>query len=88
MPYLGLCYGLQMAVIAAARSAGLEGANTTEVDPTTKHPVITTMDGQKGKENTGGTMRLGNYNCELAKGSLAAKVYGDSQDSRASPSPL
>jgi CTP synthase len=75
LPYLGLCYGLQMAVIAAARNGGLEDANTTEVDPDTKNPVITTMDGQKGLENTGGTMRLGNYNCDLAADSLAAKVY-------------
>ena len=75
LPYLGLCYGLHMAVIGAARSAGLKDANTTEVDPTTTNPVITTMDGQLGKENTGGTMRLGNYNCVLVAGSLAAKVY-------------
>jgi CTP synthase len=79
LPYLGLCYGLQMAVIAAARNAGLDKANTTEVDPGTPDPVITTMDGQKGLENTGGTMRLGNYNCDLAKGSLAEKVYGTSR---------
>ena len=79
LPYLGLCYGLQMAVIAAARSAGLDDANTTEVDPNTAHPVITTMDGQKGLENTGGTMRLGNYNCNLAEDSLAAKVYGSTE---------
>jgi CTP synthase len=76
LPYLGLCYGLQMAVIAAARKSGLEDANTTEVDPDTKNPVITTMDGQKGLENTGGTMRLGDYNCDLTSGSLAAEVYG------------
>ncbi len=75
LPYLGLCYGLHMAVIAGARNAGLTDANTTEVDPDTKHPVISTMDGQKGKENTGGTMRLGDYNCHLEAGSLAAKVY-------------
>ena len=76
MPYLGLCYGLHMMVIAAARLGGLNGANTTEVDPTTKYPVIDTMEGQKGKENTGGTMRLGNYACRFEKGSLAAKLYG------------
>jgi CTP synthase len=75
LPYLGLCYGLQMAVIAAARNAGLSDAHTTEVDSDTKNPVITTMDGQKGLENTGGTMRLGNYNCDLAAGSLAQQVY-------------
>ncbi len=76
LPYLGLCYGLHMAVIAAARNAGLADAHTTEVDPDTKHAVIDTMEGQKGMENTGGTMRLGNYNCQLEAGSLAARVYG------------
>ena len=75
-PYLGLCYGLHMMVIAAARLNGLKGANTTEVDADTPYPVIDTMDGQKGLENTGGTMRLGNYACHFVAGSLAAKVYG------------
>jgi CTP synthase len=75
-PYLGLCYGLHMMVIAAARSAGLTGANTTEVNPDTKYPVIDTMEGQKGLESTGGTMRLGNYACHFEKNSLAAKLYG------------
>lgn len=79
VPYLGLCYGLHMALIAAARNAGLKGANTDEADPKCKHPVISTMEGQKGKENTGGTMRLGNYRCDLASGSLAAKLYGEKQ---------
>jgi CTP synthase len=65
-----------MMVVAAARNAGLKGANTTEVDPDTKHPVIATMEDQKGKENTGGTMRLGNYACHLAEGSLARGLYG------------
>lgn len=76
LPYLGLCYGLHMGVIAAARAHGLTDANTTEVDPHTSNPVIATMEGQKGKENTGGTMRLGNYDCKLTKGSLTAKLYG------------
>lgn len=75
-PYLGLCYGMHMAVIAAARRAGLKDANTTEVDSGTKAPVITTMDDQKGLENTGGTMRLGNYNCHFEKDSAAAVLYG------------
>ena len=78
MPYLGLCYGLHMAVIAAARLHGLDHANTTEVDPSTPDPVIATMVGQEGKQSTGGTMRLGNYNCNLLEGSLAAKLYGTS----------
>lgn len=76
MPYLGLCYGLHMGVIAAARMNGLDDANTTEVDPNTTNPVIATMEDQKGKENTGGTMRLGNYDCHLEESSLAAKLYG------------
>jgi CTP synthase len=75
MPLLGLCYGLHMMLIAAARSAGLTDANSTEVDPSTKHPVIATMNDQKGKENTGGTMRLGDYPCVIAKDSLSAKLY-------------
>ncbi|HXE10258.1 MAG TPA: CTP synthase [Verrucomicrobiae bacterium] len=79
LPYLGLCLGLQMAVIAAARNAGIEDATTFELDPNAEHQVITTMDGQEGKQMTGGTMRLGNYNCELEKGSLAAKVYGEAK---------
>jgi CTP synthase len=76
LPYLGLCLGLQMGVIAAARSGGLAKATTAELDPKSSDLVINTMADQKGKENTGGTMRLGNYDCTLQKGSLAAKVYG------------
>ncbi len=75
-PYLGLCLGLQMAVVAAARNAGVDDATTTELDSTSKNQVITTMEGQVGKENTGGTMRLGDYDCDLAADSLAAKTYG------------
>lgn len=76
VPYLGLCLGLQVAVIAAARNYGLHTANSKELDHTAEHPVITTLSGQEGKENTGGTMRLGNYSCVLAKGSLARRLYG------------
>ena len=76
LPYLGLCLGLQMAVIAAARNAGLTAATTKEIDAQATDLVITTMDDQVGKENTGGTMRLGNYDCVLQKGSLARKCYG------------
>ncbi len=76
VPYLGLCLGLQMAVIAAARLGGLSDATTFELEPDGKNLVINTMSDQKGKENTGGTMRLGNYDCQLAKGSLVAKLYG------------
>lgn len=79
VPYLGLCLGMQVAVIAAARRAGLEDANSTEVNSDTKHDVIYIMDGQQGKESTGGTLRLGDYPCKLAKGSLAEQVYGTTE---------
>jgi CTP synthase len=75
LPYLGLCLGLQMAVIAAARNGGIADATTAELDPTGENKVIHTMAGQEGKENTGGTMRLGDYPCKIAPDSLAAKVY-------------
>jgi CTP synthase len=75
-PYLGLCLGLQMGVIAAARNAGIADATTFELDPDAENVVINTMEDQKGKLSTGGTMRLGDYDCTLEKGSLAAKVYG------------
>lgn len=76
VPYLGLCLGLQMAVVAAARNAGISDATSAELNPDSPNLVINTMAGQEGKENTGGTMRLGDYNCHLADGSLAAKAYG------------
>ncbi len=75
LPYLGLCYGLHMAVIAAARMHGLADANTTEVNPQTAYPVIATLPGQEGKENTGGTMRLGDYDCVLAPNSMVSHLY-------------
>ncbi len=74
-PYLGLCLGLQMAVIAAARNAGLQDANTFELNPEANNLIITTMADQVGKHMTGGTMRLGNYDCHIQDGTLAAKVY-------------
>ncbi|HET8670282.1 MAG TPA: gamma-glutamyl-gamma-aminobutyrate hydrolase family protein, partial [Candidatus Saccharimonadales bacterium] len=76
VPYLGLCLGLQMAVIAAARNGGLANATTEELDAKAEHKVISTMADQKGLENTGGTMRLGDYPCKVAEGSLAATLYG------------
>ena len=76
VPYLGLCLGMQVAVIAVARRAGLTDANTTEIDQGTAHPVIHIMEDQKTVEAKGGTMRLGDYPCRLTAGSLAAKVYG------------
>ena len=80
IPYLGLCYGMQMAAIEAARNVlKLKDANTTEINPKTKNPVIHLMNEQEEKmknTNYGGTMRLGDYPCVLKPGSLARKLYG------------
>ncbi len=76
LPYLGLCLGLQMGVIAAARNGGVNEASSRELNPKSPDLVIDTMSDQLGKENTGGTMRLGNYSCNIAKDSLSAKLYG------------
>ena len=74
-PYLGLCLGLQMACVAAARRAGLKDANSEEFDGKTSHNVVYIMEGQKGKESTGGTMRLGDYPAVLKSGSKTAEIY-------------
>jgi CTP synthase len=75
VPYLGLCYGMQMAVIEVARNVvGLEAANSTEIDPETPHPVIDIMPDQVGVD-MGGTMRLGSWPCKIEPGTLAAEVY-------------
>jgi CTP synthase len=75
-PFLGICYGLHMAVIEFARNCcGLSGAHTTEVDKECKYPVIDLMEAQKKVSDLGGTMRLGAYECEIEKGSLAHKTY-------------
>jgi CTP synthase len=75
-PYLGLCLGLQTAVIAAARRGGVENANSEEFDAPAGANVVYIMEGQKGKESTGGTMRLGDCPAVLTKGSKTAKLYG------------
>ena len=77
LPFLGSCYGMQWAVVEFARHVcGLAGANTTEVDPDTPHPVISLLAEQRGITVKGGTMRLGRYPCRLVPGSLAAQLYG------------
>lgn len=76
LPYLGICLGLQVAVIAAARRGGLSEAHSTEFAPDTKQDVVYIMDGQQGMESTGGTLRLGNYPSALEDGSLVRAVYG------------
>jgi CTP synthase len=69
IPYFGLCFGMQIAVIETARNlCGLAGANSSEVDPQTPHPVISLLDEQKKKVDLGGTMRLGAQPCQLKPG--------------------
>lgn len=75
-PYLGLCLGLQVALIAAARRSGLTRANSSEFDPNSPDIVVRTMPDQVGKENTGGSMRLGDYTCKLEPGTRSRKAYG------------
>jgi CTP synthase len=79
IPYLGLCFGMQMAVIEFARNVlGLNGANTTEADPKTKHPVIHVMEDQEqylAKHQYGGTIRLGAYPCVVKKGTKLEEAY-------------
>ncbi|MCA9511121.1 MAG: CTP synthase [Myxococcota bacterium] len=77
IPYLGICYGMQMAVIEFARHvAGLERANSTEIDPATPHPVIDFLPEQRAVADKGATMRLGAYPCALAEGTRARELYG------------
>ena len=76
VPFLGICLGMQMAVVEFARDVlGLKDANSEEFDELTKNPVIHIMHDQKGVTNKGGTMRLGAYPCNIKEGSLAKKVY-------------
>ncbi|OUJ71975.1 CTP synthase [Hymenobacter crusticola] len=77
IPFFGICLGMQCAVVEFARNVlQLPGASSTEMDAQTPHPVINMMEEQKAITQKGGTMRLGAYNCELRKGSKAAKAYG------------
>lgn len=77
IPFLGICYGLQMAVIEFARTVcGLKGANTTEVDKATAYPVVDIMESQRGVDEKGGTMRLGAYTAYIKKGTRVFELYG------------
>jgi CTP synthase len=78
VPFLGICLGLQCAVVEFARSVcGLEGANSSEFDTATPHPVIDLLPEQKGVTDLGGTMRLGAQPCHLTPGTKAAEAYGE-----------
>jgi CTP synthase len=86
-PYMGICFGMQLAVIEFARNVmGLEGANSTEFDPATPHPVVAlitewqnrdgSIEKRSASSDLGGTMRLGAQPCEVVPGSLAHRIYG------------
>jgi len=80
VPFLGICLGMQCAVIEFARNVlGMANANSTEMDAETPYPVIAMMEEQKALENKGGTMRLGAYPCVVKEGSKAFAVYGKKQ---------
>ncbi|MDP2749462.1 MAG: gamma-glutamyl-gamma-aminobutyrate hydrolase family protein, partial [Nanoarchaeota archaeon] len=80
LPYLGLCYGMQLAVVEFARNVcGMNGANTTEINRNTKYPVIDILPEQKKKleeKNFGASMRLGAYKAKLKKGTIVHGLYG------------
>lgn len=78
IPYFGICLGMQIGLIEIARNAlGFRDAHTTEVEAKTTYPIIDLMDSQKGIENLGGTLRLGNYDCLLEPDSKVHKLYGE-----------
>jgi len=78
IPYLGICLGMQLAVVEFARNVlGLKDAHSSELNPETKHPVIDLMPEQKDIEDMGGTMRLGIYPCKIYEGTKAHEAYGD-----------
>ncbi|MFD2597586.1 CTP synthase [Sphingobacterium corticis] len=77
IPFFGICLGMQCSVIEFARNVlSLSGANSFEMDESTKYPVINLMEEQKTIKNMGGTMRLGAYDCDLKKGTRAYSIYG------------
>jgi len=83
VPYLGLCFGMQMAIVEIARNlAKLEGANSVEVNLETKYPVISLMPEQEEylkKHQYGGTIRLGNWPCKIKEGTILKKIYGKNE---------
>ncbi len=80
IPTLGICFGLQLMVVEYARNAiGMEGANSTELDPDTPYPVIDLMETQRGLDEYGGTMRLGAYKILIEEDTLAYRLYGEKE---------
>ncbi len=80
IPFFGICLGMQCATVEFARNVlGLEGANSTEIDKNSPHPIIDMMEEQKHVVNMGGTMRLGAYACDIVEDTLTHKIYGTSK---------
>ena len=80
IPFFGICFGMQLACVEFARHVcGLDRANSTEIDPTTPHPVVDLMPDQRGVTDKGATMRLGAYPCVLKPGTRAAEAYGTTE---------
>jgi CTP synthase len=77
VPFFGICFGMQLAVVEFARHVcGMTAANSTEIDPETRYPVISMMNEQRQVTAKGGTMRLGAYPCVLSEGTRAFEAYG------------
>ncbi|MES2837589.1 MAG: CTP synthase [Bacteroidota bacterium] len=80
IPFLGICLGMQCAVVEFARNVlNFEGAHSSEMNPETKYPVIDILENQKGIKNKGGTMRLGAYPCHITKTTKAHQIYGKTE---------
>jgi CTP synthase len=80
IPYLGLCLGMQLATIEFARNVcGIKDANSTEFDKNTPQPVISLLEEQRGVRNKGASMRLGTWPTKIVSGTLAEKIYGDTE---------
>ncbi len=83
IPFLGICFGFQLASVSFARHVvGLEGANSTELDPETPHPVVYLLPEQRGMDRLGGTMRLGEHEIDLLPGTIARHIYGSDKIAR------
>jgi len=79
IPFLGICFGFQLAVVEYGKNVLNLDCNSTEIDPETEHPVITILPEQEGVEEMGGTMRLGAYKIKIKEGTLAHKLYGKTE---------
>ena len=89
LPFLGICLGMQVAIIEFARNVlKLDDSHSSEFAPECENPVVSLMESQQHVTDMGGTMRLGAYPCRLARGSKAAEVYGVPRGERAAPAPL